>query len=108
MHQLNHIKEVTGYRVSKHAWRRMSGRSVSPRALDAVVRYGRVARVRGADIHVIGRREVRKYRKHGLDLTPYEGLQVVCGPDAIITTYRNHNLRGLKPRRPRRARRWHR
>ena len=108
MHQLNHIEQTTGYKVSKHAWRRMSGRSVSPKAMNTVVRFGRIAYVRGAAIHVIGRQEVRKYRKHGFDLTPYEGLQVVCGSDAIITTYRNHDLRGLKPRHLNRARRWHR
>ena len=82
-----------------HAWKRMSGRSVSPVAVEAVLRHGRVTYVRGAVIYALGRKEVRVQRLRGRDLTAFEGLHVVCSPDgAMLTTYRNHDFRSLRPR----------
>ncbi len=85
-------------RLTKHAWKRMSGRGISPVAVDAVLHYGRTAYVRKASVHAIGRKEVLQLRKQGVDLKAYEGIQVVCSEDGmVITTYRNHDFRGLKP-----------
>ena len=95
----------SGYSMTDHAWRRMTSRGLSERAIDAVLTYGRVAYTRGAEIHALGRREVEKYSDQSLDLTPYEGVQVVCVPEngSIMTVYRNHDLSSL--RRGGRARR---
>jgi hypothetical protein len=66
----------------------------------AALAYGRRVHVRGATIRAIGRREVARYRSHGIDLAMYEGVQVVCGSDgAVLTAYRNRDFRGLRPRR---------
>jgi hypothetical protein len=68
-------------------------------AVEAALRFGRVAHVRGGQIHAIGRKEVARYRQAGIDLTRYEGVQVVCAPDgAILTVYRNRDFRRLRPR----------
>lgn len=97
--------------LTHHAWQRMCARGFSPQTLDTVLAYGRVARVRGADIYAIGRSEVSQYRNRGVDLEQYEGVQVVCTPQGkILTVYRNRDFRGLRPRRKRRPsnarRRW--
>jgi hypothetical protein len=68
-------------------------------AIEAALEYGRVVYVRGAEIHVIGRKEVFRYRRHGIDLREYEGVHVVCRPGSglILTAYRNRDFRGLRP-----------
>lgn len=90
------------YRVSDHAWARMSARRLSPADVETVLQFGRRVWARGARIFVIGRREVEQYRAAGLDLARYEGLHVVCSRyGAVMTVYRNRDLSGL-----RRGRRW--
>ena len=92
--------------ITQHAWTRMSGRGLNGQTIDTVLSYGRVIHVRGAAIHVIGRKEVEKLARSGVDVGGCEGVQVVCTPDgsAILTVYRNSDFRGLKPRG---GRRWH-
>jgi Domain of unknown function (DUF4258) len=81
-----------------HAQRRMAARSLSSETVAAVLAFGRSIHARGAEIHVIGRKEIAQYRPQGIDLTPFEGVQLVCARDgAIITVYRNRDLRRLRP-----------
>ena len=82
----------------------MNARRLSNEAINAALTYGRVVHVRGAAIHVIGRKEVEQLSWAGLDLEAYEGVQVVCTPDdmTVLTAYRNRNFRGLKARGGRR------
>ena len=86
--------------ITQHAWTRMSGRGLNCQTIETVLSYGRVIHVRGAAIHVIGRKEVEKLARAGVDVGSCDGVQVVCTPDrsAILTVYRNSNFRGLKPR----------
>lgn len=101
------IAELTqsGYPITRHAWQRMCARGISLAALDATLTYGRVAHIRNAAIYAIGRSEVSRYRRHGADLAAYEGIQVVCSLDGkVMTVYRNHDFRSLRPRRRRRPR----
>lgn len=89
--------------LTEHAAERMSTRGLSSSAVTAAIAYGRVVHVRGADIIAIGRREVEWYSREGIDLSRYEGIQVVCSPEGVIlTVYRNRNFRGLRPRSSRR------
>jgi hypothetical protein len=89
--------------LTKHAAERMCTRGLPRAAVSAAVRYGRVVHTRGADILVIGRREVEWYGRDGIDLSRYEGVQVVCSTEgAILTVYRNRDFRGLRPRHGRR------
>ena len=84
-------------RLTKHAAKRMTGRRISIAAIDAVISYGRTAYVKGATVHAIGRREIGRYRRNGVDLSGYAGIHVVCASDgAVVTTYRNQDLRGLR------------
>ncbi|MCM8595104.1 DUF4258 domain-containing protein [Accumulibacter sp.] len=92
--------------ITQHAWTRMSGRGLNCQTIDTVLSFGRVIHVRGAAIHVIGRKEVEKLARFGVDVGHCEGVQVVCTPDgsAILTVYRNSDFRGLKTGG---GRRWH-
>ena len=99
------VETAPGHELSKHAWMRMGARGLSPKAIRMVLDYGGVLYTRGAEIHAIGRKEVCFHRSAGIDLTSYEGLQVVCSHDGtILTAYRNRDFRGLRPRRPSRSR----
>ena len=91
---------------TQHALTRMSGRGFHSNTVDTVLTYGRVIHVRGAAIHVIGKKEVERLSRTGVDVGHCEGVQVVCTPDLskILTVYRNRDFRGLKPRG---RRRWH-
>lgn len=85
------------YALSKHALFRMRSRNLSPSAVQATMKYGREICTRGAMIFALGRAEVNDGRREGLDLSKYEGIQVVCSLNgSIITVYRNRRFRGLK------------
>ena len=80
----------------------MTGRRLSSEAVQTVLMFGRVAYVRGAAVYAIGRKEVERFSKQGIDLGPYESIQVVCTPEGtILTVYRNRDFRGLRPYRRR-------
>ena len=87
------------YDVSRHAWQRMSGRSLSPDTIRRVINFGRIKYGRGATIYAVGRKEVEQFEHDGIDLSSDEGVHVVCSNSGmIITVYRNHDFRGLRPR----------
>src|SRR5215207_303541 len=80
-----------------HARSRMRGRGISERAVEDALSYGRVVYTRGAVVHAIGRNEIAHYAEEGIDLSSYNGVQVVCSRDgAVITVYRNRDFRGLR------------
>ena len=88
------------YALTWHALDQMDARSLSRAAVSNALMYGRQTWTRGARIFVIGRREVQRLRARGIDLNPYEGVQVVTQPDGtIVTVYRNRDLRGLRERK---------
>jgi hypothetical protein len=94
----------SNYNLTQHAWDRMCGRSLCPSAIRLVLNYGRAVHTRGAIIYVVGRKEVARFRREGVELSAVEGIQVVCSESrAVLTVYRNRDLRGLRPR----ARRTH-
>jgi hypothetical protein len=84
-------------RLTKHARERMNARRVALSEIDAALDFGRLVYTRSAMIYAIGRKEVEQCRRQGIELSRFEGLQVVCSLDGVvITVYRNRNLRGLR------------
>ena len=66
--------------------------------IDLVLTYGRTVHSRGATYMVIGRKEVEAWAQKGLDLRAAEGVHILLTADgAVITTYRNHDLRKIRP-----------
>ncbi|GIW71168.1 MAG: hypothetical protein KatS3mg102_0710 [Planctomycetota bacterium] len=115
MRQRNGRGEAADNGLTRHAAVRMAQRGISRRGVELALDFGRERFVRGARIFVIGRREIERARRCGVDLADLEGLHVVVSHDGhILTTYRNRDLRGLRPKRPhggsrsrRKGRRWH-
>jgi hypothetical protein len=97
MHSTSHSIPST-YALTQHALDRMDARRLSSDAVRHVLQYGRSTWTRGARVFAIGRKEVAHYRRrYGIDLTRYEGIHVVTTAEgAILTVYRNHDLRGLR------------
>lgn len=95
-------QHLSSEHLSQHACQRMQQRSISINSVTKALAFGRVVRIRGASVYVIGRKEVARFSRDGIDLSSQEGVQVVCSKDGtVITVYRNRELRGLKPRRRR-------
>jgi len=86
-----------GFSLTRHAWDRMSGRSISPTALGQVLQFGRVAYVRGARFFALGRKEIARAAARGIDLQMLDGIVAVCTAEGVIkTVYRNKNFRVLR------------
>ncbi len=83
--------------LTHHARRRMDGRRIPSEAVEAVLAYGRAVWARGAQIYALGRKEVERASRRGLDLRPFAGLQVVCAANGdVLTVYRNHDFKPLR------------
>lgn len=86
-------------RFSPHARKRIGSRRLPLSAVNAVMAYGSYHHVRGADIFVMSRRDIERAARKGLDMSGCAGIHVVCSNDGVVlTAYRNHNLKGLRPR----------
>jgi hypothetical protein len=91
--------ELIGHTLTKHGRSRLSARRLSVTGLEGVFEFGREVHTRGAIIHVVGRNEVEYANRCAADISDLEGWHVVCSRDGhVITAYRNHDLRGLRPR----------
>ncbi len=86
--------------MTKHARARSFARHLPESSVLAALAHGREVHTRGAVLFVIGKKEVANARKYGEDISRSEGVHVVCTrEDHILTVYRNHDLRGLRPTR---------
>lgn len=85
--------------LTLHATHRCHNRGIPTDAVDAVIEFGKHRDIRGADVYTLGWREVRFYADHGIDLSRWEGIEVVCAHDGrVLTVYRNKNPRALRDR----------
>lgn len=90
-----HTENTTGINLTSHARDRISGRGIRGWQVEQVMQYGRMFHVRNSTIYAVGRKEIQEYGKF---LEPCMGIQVLCSSatNAVITTYRNRDLRRLK------------
>lgn len=90
-----HREQSSEVNLTEHARSRMSSRGIREWQIEQVLLYGRQSHVRNSTVYAIGRKEIKEFGKF---LAPCEGIHVLCSSDggAIITTYRNHDMRGLK------------
>lgn len=81
--------------LTRHASSRMAERSIREWQVEQVLTYGRLTHNRKAIIYAVGRKEVKE---NGRFLEACEGIQVICSPTdgTVITTYRNHDLSGMR------------
>lgn len=86
--------------MTAHARTQSFARRLPESSVLTALEYGRELHTRGAVLFVIGRKEVAKARREGMDISKCEGVHLVCSSDDhILTVYRNRNLRGLRPNR---------
>jgi hypothetical protein len=91
-------------KLTRHAIDRSRSRAIPTAAIDLAIAYGKHRAIRGADVYTLGWREVRFHAQRGLDLSRWEGIEVVCAHDGrVLTVYRNRNPRALRDRAARRA-----
>jgi hypothetical protein len=91
--------------MTRHALQRSISRQIPATAIEATLTYGRMRRARSAEIFTLGWREIRDWAARGVDLSGFEGVQVVCTHSGrVLTVYRNRrpaSARGrAAPRRP--------
>lgn len=90
-------------KLTLHAADRSRSRGIPAEAIDAAVEYGKHRAMRGADVYTIGWREIAHYAQFGIDLSRWEGVEVVCAHDGqVLTVYRNKNSRAFRDRAGRR------
>ncbi|GHG74391.1 hypothetical protein GCM10010919_27820 [Alishewanella longhuensis] len=85
--------------ISAHARKRMNLRGMNEREIRLALKYGRKVYSRRTVFHVIGKKEIRKFASECPELKELDGLHVLTVPDTctVLTTYRNHDLRQLRP-----------
>lgn len=99
MQALNHeqLSFIQMPNQTNHAETRMNQRGFNSGQIASVIKYGRAVRAKGVIFMFVGRKEVSRYAKEGIDLRDVEGLQILISPDnALITVYRNHDLSRIK------------
>ena len=91
---------------SEHALDRMRERGITIEGVFQAMSFGRIFYRRGAIIYVIGKKEVGRCERDGVDLREHEGIHVLTSRNGdVMTVYRNRSLSRLRPRR-RMPRRW--
>jgi len=92
--------------LSKHAQIRMSQRSIDVDKVQQVLTYGRMIRSRSAMFYVIGRKDIKKLGRAGIDARLLENIQVVVDErsNRILTVYRNEDFRQIRPKHRRERR----
>lgn len=96
-----HEPRVANCPLSKHAWRRFTGRGFTKSMLRRTLDWGRVQYSHGLVRSVVGANEVRAAARHGVDLTDCVGIHVVQAWDGeIVSVYRNRSLKRSETGRP--------
>ena len=80
--------------ITEHARLRMSQRGIGKDDVEEVLRLGRCQHAHGARFYFVGRKEVQRYARQGLNIRHLENLQVLLAPhsDDVITVYRSVRL----------------
>ena len=84
--------------ITYHAEMRMCQRGICADTLELILQFGRKIRSKGAIFYVIGKKEIQRYCQVEPKLRNMEGMQVLTTHEGtVITTYRNKNLRSIRP-----------
>ncbi|MDB4806903.1 DUF4258 domain-containing protein [Pseudomonadales bacterium] len=92
--------------LSQHAQMRMSQRSIDLEQVKLVLSHGRMIHSRRARFYVVGRKEIKRLEKAGLDVRNLENIQIVVDErsNRILTVYRNKDFRQIRPKHRRERR----
>jgi hypothetical protein len=86
--------------LTQHAEMRMSQRSIDLEQVQLVLNYGRLIHSRRARFYVMGRKEIKRLEKKGLEVGDLENIQIVVAEKSnlILTVYRNKDFRQIRPK----------
>ena len=85
-------------------WQRKKELNIPKRAVQAALDYGREVHVGGATICALGRQEIKRLRKIGIDLSDLNGVQVICDRSGkVLKAYKDRDLHALRERGRRRC-----
>ena len=85
--------------MTRHATERSRTRSIPSAAIEATVAHGSFRRARGAEIYILGWRDVRRCAEKGIDVSRFVGVEVVCANDgSVLTVYRNRKPASIRDR----------
>jgi hypothetical protein len=92
--------------LTQHAEMRMSQRSIDLEQIQLVLSYGRLIHSRRARFYVMGRKEIKRLEKNGLEVSDLENIQIVVAKKSnlILTVYRNKDFRQIRPKHRRERR----
>ena len=95
-----HLPESLRPRITLHAHDRLRTRRIPLDAIQAIMDFGQCRLKRGAQVYLIGWREVERARDAGYDVERFAGVEVVCDHDSrVLTVYRNENPKALRLRK---------
>ncbi len=86
--------EVT---LTPHASRRSQQRAIRPEVVDQVLEWGRVIlQPQGRTAYFLGRRDVARLKRQGVDVSAAESVAVVTRDNAVLTVIRTTDLTRLR------------
>jgi len=85
---------------TEHSLKRLSGRRITDELFDIAIIYGRRFYANSAEVYFVGKKEVEKARRQGIDIRNAEGINVIVQPNGdekfVITAFKNHSLKKYK------------
>lgn len=87
---------VEGFEMTKNALLRMRARRIPYEGVAATIAYGRAVETPRATVFALGRKDIRRHDTPYVNLRRYEGIQVVCVNNKVVTVYRDRDLSALR------------
>ncbi len=87
--------------VTDHAASRLNARRINHVSIELVLNYGRQFYANGALVYFVGKKEVKKARALGTDISSLEGTHLIFhehnnGSVTLLTGFKNHSLKRYK------------
>ncbi len=86
--------------ITNHAETRLNSRRIDDNIVTLALIYGRHFYANGALIYFIGKRDIEKAKKKGVDIRELEGLNLIFNEDngsmILLTVFKNKSLKRYK------------
>lgn len=83
--------------LTDHAQRRFSARRINDEMFEMAILYGRKFYANSAEVYFVGKKEVERARKSGVDIRKIEGLNIIVqnvgNEKIVVTAFKNHSLK---------------
>lgn len=83
-----------------HSIKRLCERRINEELFDTVILYGRKFYANSAEVYFVGKKEVERARKQGIDIRKAENINVIVQSNGdekiVITAFKNNSLKQYK------------